>query len=296
MAPFACPHCGHLTDVSDAFAGMVGPCAGCGREIAIPHVGPTEDNGQPLPRRRAGSRGWLLVVIAACVLSLPALCVFVAVPALVRAVQQRVQQEQCAERMRSIAVALEAYHTEYSVFPPAYLADAGGKPAHTWRVLLLPFLGEDEERLYKKYRFTEPWNGPHNRRLADQMPLAYSCPCDPAVIDSQTSYLALVDPATGQFAAQPPYVNNTRPGPKPKALSKYLLVEVSESGVNWLEPRDLELRSGAPQAGDIRSRALFSFHGDRSHVLVDDGTTQSLEPDKVRALLELKSRPAGKSY
>ena len=34
---------------------------------------------------------------------------------------------------------------------------------HSWRVLLLPYL--DRSDLYKAYDFTEPWDGPNNRKL-----------------------------------------------------------------------------------------------------------------------------------
>ena len=39
------------------------------------------------------------------------------------------------------------YHDEHGSFPPAYIADASGKPMHSWRVLILPYL--DEKGLYR---------------------------------------------------------------------------------------------------------------------------------------------------
>ena len=47
--------------------------------------------------------------------------------------------------------------------------------------MLLPFLGEKE--LYGHYRFNEPWNGPHNRALNNQMPAVYRCPTDSGPIN-----------------------------------------------------------------------------------------------------------------
>jgi len=45
---------------------------------------------------------------------------------------------------------------------------------HSWRVLLLPFL--DQKPLFDQYRFDEPWDGPHNRKLVSQIQYAYRCP------------------------------------------------------------------------------------------------------------------------
>ena len=74
-------------------------------------------------------------------------------------------------------------------FPPAYVADARGKPLHSWRVLLLPYLGE--KPLYSEYDFREPWDGPHNRRLLARKPAVYCQPGDDA--DSpETAFAAVV--------------------------------------------------------------------------------------------------------
>ena len=47
----------------------------------------------------------------------------------------------CKSNMKRIALAFHDYHDRYSSFPPAFLADTNGRPMHSWRVLLLPFLG-----------------------------------------------------------------------------------------------------------------------------------------------------------
>jgi len=64
---------------------------------------------------------------------------------------------------RHISLALEAYHTDYGCFPPAYVCDESGRPMHSWRVLVLPYLGEDD--LYTQYDFEQPWDGPENTKL-----------------------------------------------------------------------------------------------------------------------------------
>ena len=58
---------------------------------------------------------------------------------------------------------MQTYRDTYKVFPPAFIADADGKPMHSWRVLLLPYL--EQQVFYMRYRFDEPWDSPHNRSL-----------------------------------------------------------------------------------------------------------------------------------
>ena len=48
----------------------------------------------------------------------------------------------CAGNLAQVAVALHTYHDVYGRFPPAYLADASGRPRHSWRVLLLPYISK----------------------------------------------------------------------------------------------------------------------------------------------------------
>src|SRR5688500_8670454 len=68
------------------------------------------------------------------------------------------RRSSCLGHCCQLGIALHSYHDEYGSFPPAYVADANGKPMHSWRVLILPFI--EEQALYQRYRFNEPWNGP----------------------------------------------------------------------------------------------------------------------------------------
>jgi len=71
-------------------------------------------------------------------------------------------------------LAMLLYECEHGTLPPAFTTDASGKPLHSWRTLLLPFLGQGE--LYAKLRLDEPWNSPHNSQFhATQLDI-YQCP------------------------------------------------------------------------------------------------------------------------
>jgi hypothetical protein len=49
-----------------------------------------------------------------------------------------------------------------------------GTPLLSWRVLVLPYLGQEE--LFAQFRLTEPWDSDHNVRLLDRMPSTYAPP------------------------------------------------------------------------------------------------------------------------
>ena len=91
-------------------------------------------------------------------------------------------------------MAVANYHETYGCFPPAYVADGDGKPMHSWRVLILPYLGQQE--LYNAYDFAEPWNGPSNGKLAGRIGNIYLR----SGLDSDqihtTSFVAVVGPQT----------------------------------------------------------------------------------------------------
>ncbi len=58
----------------------------------------------------------------------------------VRRGREPARQVQCKNNLRNIALALRNYETEYHALPPAFTVDAEGKPLHSWRTLILPYL------------------------------------------------------------------------------------------------------------------------------------------------------------
>jgi hypothetical protein len=276
---------------------MSGPCASCSRVITVPVDGATAAGGK---RKRLGSGDRstkVLFVVAAFVVLLVVLLVMAGriVAGMVRA---KMQQDQCGGQLHKIWVAFDNYFNEYGEYPPAVVRDKQGVAMHSWRVLVLPFLGQQEEQLYKEYHFDEPWNGPHNRELAEAMPQVYGCPCDAeAFVSSHTSYLAVTDGATGDFATEPENPDINKPPPKAGAPAKpktpFLVVEVAESGISWLEPRDLVLgglpsqKSSVPASNSstapTNAPSPRSYHLDAVNVLRSDGQEKPLSEAEVQA-------------
>ncbi len=147
------------------------------------------------------------------------------------------RQSQCRGMLSRLALALHNYHDMYGSFPPAYIAGDDGEPMHSWRVLLLPFINLEEE--YAAYDFSEPWNGPNNRQLARRVdPISFRCPNNPQGDASEvTDYVAIVGAGTAFPAAHVASLEDMHDGPE----NSILLVEIANSDIHWMEPRDLSL-------------------------------------------------------
>lgn len=198
-------------------------------------------------------------------------------------------REACRDNLHTIALALHNYHDEYGSFPPAYVVDTDGRPMHSWRVLILPYL--DQQELYERYDFTQPWDGPDNSKLAEEFPIptAYRCASDThddAMSPQNTSYLAIVGP------------HSCWPGSEPVSLDQITddtaetlqVVESSNSGIHWMEPRDLDVSQMALTINPEAGQGIQSPHEAGAHVLFADGhawfLSDELDREAVRRLIE----------
>ena len=199
-----------------------------------------------------------------------------------------VWRETCRKNFEQIGLALNRYHEQYGCFPPAYFADEQGRPMHSWRVLLLPFLGQAQ--IYNDYRFDEPWDGPNNRRLADRTKI-YSCPAENAKEGSPeaqfTSYVAVVGPGT----AWPGATSVTRNDFHDEPICSLHLAEIARSGIHWMEPRDLNVEKLSLTINPKDGEGISSRHPGGAHVLLGEGGVRfapdTLSEGSLQALLKI---------
>lgn len=173
-------------------------------------------------------------------------------------------------------MAVANYQRAYGQFPPAYLTDALGRPAHSWRVLLLPFL--EQAPLYNEYNFSEPWNGPNNHKLAARMPSVYAFHGDwrPGLVE--INYLAVVGAKTAWPGARGLSSDAVPDG----ASSTILLVENQGAGISWMEPRDLAFET---MSFRVNSPKGVSSKYEDAAVAMLDGSLYRLEKDLQAATL-----------
>lgn len=161
----------------------------------------------------------------------------------------------CSNNLKQISLALQNYHDCLGTFPPAYIPDAQGRPMHSWRVLILPFI--EQKALYDKYNFNEPWNGPNNSKLADYMPHVFCCPCDnDRGKTMETSYVAVVGQETAWPAEKAISMADIADG----SSNTLMVVEVRDSGIHWMEPRDLHISQMPMTVNAPRGQGLSSEH------------------------------------
>lgn len=137
--------------------------------------------------------------------------------------------------------AMHVYHSMCGHFPAArngWVNDPQNypqvlqRPHLSWRVLLLPLLGEKE--LFTKFRTNQPWDSEHNRKLIPLMPAVYRTPGSQAG-EAMTNYLGVVGvnsafPVHGTIMVQE-IVDGT--------TNTMMLVEApDEAAVEWTRPED----------------------------------------------------------
>jgi hypothetical protein len=180
----------------------------------------------------------------------------------------------CLNHLKQIVLALHNYHDEYGSFSPAYVADDNGRPMHSWRVLILPYL--DAHRLYREYRFDEPWDSEANRTLIKWMPSVYACPTHYHSMKdtTNTSYVAIVDPQTCWPLSDGRQSSEILDG----VSQTVMVIECDSEDIPWTEPRDLDLQTAirvlnsidAKSSGTHRSKTFFyEYHEGRSVAWAD---------------------------
>jgi prepilin-type processing-associated H-X9-DG protein len=280
---FVCPHCAAVTEIAEKYAGQTGPCAHCGKAITIPIPGGNT------PDRSRSTAATVLAVVAAvlgvAILGIAVLAVLWWQPgeSTSSGVARRMQ---CVNNLKQIALAMQAYEAANGCFPPAYVADKQGKPMHSWRVLLLPYL--EEQNLADQYNLNEPWNSPRNRKVTDVTIDLFQCPGQPTTAEPTTNYMMVVGPRTISSGREPRKIAEIIDG----LADTILLVEVADSSVRWAEPQDLHFdRLNFAVNGNRRqaSKGISSYHPGGVNVVFCDSSVRFLKdstnPQLVKAML-----------
>ncbi len=141
--------------------------------------------------------------------------------------------EETREKLARLARGMRAYHDHYKHFPPAVVLGPDGKTPQSWRVALLPFLGDDARRVYAQYKPDQPWDSPANKKLLDQMPDVFRSPYDDPK-STESAFYVLVGRGT---------VFEGSKGVKLSEIiddaSMTLLIVEARRNVPWTKPEDL---------------------------------------------------------
>ncbi len=274
--PFICPHCGQHTSVEPRHAGHSGPCVSCGNTITIPTSDgvdlPSSAPLDPTSRRPWWINAGMILggITAVTVLGIVAFSILQ--PAF-RAAREAARCSACESNLNRIALALEDYYVDHGHYPPAIEYDENGQPKHSWRVLLLPYLGPEGERVHDLYDMTQPWNGPTNSLLVRQMPAAYQCPSDVRTAVGETSYLAVVGPRTVLSDGERPTTREDITDPGEETL---VVIESANSTTNWLQPKDIRVDQLRAGLNSQNASSPGSNHSQGVNALMVDGSIARL--------------------
>ena len=281
--PFHCPRCNAFTEVDDQYAGQTGPCATCGKRITVPTLSAAKAN-ETRQQKRPLPIPLLITLAVGAALTLVlflfgGLLAAFFVPTLIPNASG--PADVCSNNMRQIAAAMLAYQEDQGTLPPAVVVDDTGKPLHSWRVLLLPYLGKDS--LYKEFRLDEPWNSEHNRKLVVRMPAVFSCPSSSGLEFGETSYMVIE--GEGMLFDHDKRSSTDKILDRPQ--NTILLVEVLDAQVTWTSPQDIVAERISWNI-NRDTKGIGSLHKTGTNVATADGKiyryTRLLPAEQLRAL------------
>lgn len=149
------------------------------------------------------------------------------------------RRHQRMNQFKQITLAMLNYESAKKRLPPAAISGKDGRPLLSWRVAILPYLGE--KALYDQFHLDEPWDSAHNRALVAKMPGVFADP-DPKVRNiagaGTTTYQVPVAPETIFFNNEGATIREITDG----TSKTVALVEVEPlHAVPWTKPADWEV-------------------------------------------------------
>jgi hypothetical protein len=190
------------------------------------------------------------------------------------------------DSLRQLALAMHNHHDAKKRFPAAASMDKDGRPLLSWRVHILPFLGQ--QNVYQQFHLDEPWDSEHNRQLISRMPAVFQPGDQQLAAAGWTRFVA----PRGESTVFPPDGQPIRFSRIVDGSSQtILLVEADdEHAVVWTKPDDLEIDPDEPHRGlAVRSPGAYL-------VAFADGSMHMIGSDIDRATFAVLFTRAGQEF
>lgn len=168
--------------------------------------------------------------------------------------------------LKQLGLSIHNYHDANNALCPSYLVDKKGKPTLSWRVMMLPYLEQND--LFKKFKLDEPWDSEHNLKVLKDhpMPKVFLMPGDKEE-DKKTRYRVF----TGNGAGWEPTGRLRFPADFPDGTSNTIAIVTAETAVPWTKPDELEFDP------EKKLAPLLHFKGDKCMVSMFDGSVRALK-------------------
>lgn len=140
-------------------------------------------------------------------------------------------------KLKMILLAMHNYYDTHGNMPSQASRDTDGRPLLSWRVHVLPFVGQQE--LYQQFRLDEPWDSQHNLELAKRTPPPYVSPANPELAEQgKTRFQYLLGEGLPASSHQELQFRHITDG----TSNTLAVVEApADRAVIWTRPDDLEI-------------------------------------------------------
>ncbi len=162
----------------------------------------------------------------------------------VQAAREAARRAQSLNNVHQIGLAMQNYVSTYGSFPARASFNAHGKPLLSWRVQILPFIGQ--EALYKQFQIDEPWDSEHNKPLIAMMPSIYNNPSSRTAKPGMANYLAVCGKGLMFNGPKGCKLNEIIDG---TSLTIAVVEADDDRAVEWTKPQDWECDATKPLAG-----------------------------------------------
>ncbi len=296
---FTCPYCFKKTLVDESVAGHSGACANCGKTVTVPEP-PLKHAVKSKPvdsrfvevKQVARHRHLLArmlqslgLVAGLGVLSL--LVMYLLWPTF-QGLTARRNRIASLNNLQLIAKALDEYAVQYGTYPTPTVFDASGKPLYSWRVLILPQLGETA--LYTQFKLDEAWDSPNNVSLVSSCPRVFISPSAQYATGSAEANYVLLTGNNTVFPSSGPLSPQQIPDGKSNTL---LVVETDNNKIEWSQPWDIDVSKLNTKIGASGPNTIGGIQTDGAAVVFCDGSSGWLPEDLPPVLLNGLISPQG---
>jgi hypothetical protein len=156
---------------------------------------------------------------------------------------------------------MHEYHQEHNHLPTFAIFDKNGQPLLSWRVALLPYLGE--KKLYDEFHLDETWDSPHNIALLPRMPRIFLHPRDNWFGEpGMTHYQVFVGKGSVFEGNTPLTLEQITKG---DGTANTLMIAEAREPVPWTKPSDIVIGGDVfPRLGYSRDIVFAFAFGDGS--------------------------------
>lgn len=224
----------------------------------------------------------------------------------IEAAREAVNYSQSVNNLKQIALALHNFYATHKHFPPAVIYGPDGRPWHSWRTLLLPFL--EQNALYERYDFSQPWDSPKNKAVVETVVPVFQDPVYGKSALPLTHYAAIVGdramfrPQGAKITDTARPFENMKPGSRSIAeitdgtSNTIMIAPVSpDRKIPWAKPEDIVFDADFPGLGEPSGIAMpygtSAAKDRRAPVARADGSVfglpQNTPKDTVRAIVSI---------